>query len=766
MEQLFWVGIKESEIRTCRHLFAGSVTYSGSGQNGNKSFVNENSRILNYNRDSIELDNFIEKTLLQIIQKNPNVKFMFYTPYYAYCLNEKIKEHTVCLNSRYVLQLLRDKLKIRLWISSFIPVLKTVAVSKTDCSLDYFENLFPGCKDFILQGCTGSGGNDTYTVHASTFQDIYEQLLPHEIYIVSPHLKSSYSVNVHILIHNGYQILPASLQIVQNEENRLIYHGADFIEYSNVPDAIKEKIRLYCQEISLRLMDIGYKGVLGIDFIVTGSQVYFLEINPRFQSSSSVINYAFAKKHICSLQEMVLNIFSKANYELPVLRNIAIPYSNYIIDAYSKNGFYSDYLKNAENALEAEEILTDGYSDACQFEDRASLFTVLFNTNIGTLNADQKLMIHENVKAYFQIPPQLKTEPDFFYLKTRLMVQGLQISPAASLYFERKGIRRGTYSSIDIYFHSSLVINCPVNLKLCSMSPFIIDSIEDQLYLLYVHKIVSKIHVDCDEAYRQFQTMCGIDYDDLSFLATDRLRIHHSMGCFYKNTNSGCLFCDVPGTMPLYKMEDIEEVIDWHIANSDFRHILIGGGSQNRSTEYKRVARIIQYLRKKTNKSLYLMSLPPEDLSILEQYHSLGLNEIAFNIEIYDRVCALKYMPGKGAIPLKSYQDALLKAVELWGKDGSVKSAMIYGLEKEESFLEGIHWMVSNGIQPIISVFRPLRNTETENRIPPDSESLYAIYSKVLDICKGNGIIPGPNCIYCQNNTLSCFNDIFCSFHS
>lgn len=766
MKQLFWVGIKESEIRTCKHLFTGSVTYSGSGKNGNKSFVSDCSCILNYNQDSLKLDRFIENTLLELIQKDPNVKFMFYTPYYAYCLNEKIKEHTVCLNSRSVLQLLRDKLKVRLWISNFSPVLKVVAVSKTDCAMNYFENLFPGCEDFILQGCTGSGGNDTYIVNTFTFKDVYDQLLPHEIYMLSPYLKSSYSINVHILINNSYHLLPASLQIVQKEENRLIYHGADFIEYRNVPSNIKEKILLYCQKISLHLIDIGYKGVLGIDFIITGSQVYFSEINPRFQSSSSIINTAFAKKNICSLQEMVLHIFDKSDYKLPILYNVEIPYSNYIIDAYQQNGFYSNYLKNAQNTPEVEECFIDGYSDQVKFENRASLFSLLFNTNIVTLHPDWKLILHENVKAYTQSLPPLKTAADFFYLKTRLLVQGLQISPAAVSYFKQKDVRKGTYSSIDIYFDSKLVINCPVNLKLCHMSPFIIDYRENQLYLLYVNKIVSKIYVDCDEKYCNLKTAHGIQYSNLSFLATDRLRIHHSMGCYYKNTDHGCLFCDVPGIMTPYKMDDIKEVIDWHIANSDFRHILIGGGSQNRHTEYKRISDIIQYLRSKTDKDLYLMSLPPEDTHILEHYYNLGLNEIAFNIEIYDRDCALRYMPGKGAIPLKSYHNALLKAVELWGKDGNVKSAMIYGLENEESFLQGIHWLASHGIQPIISVFRPLRNTLTENRIPPDIESLHHIYSKVINICKGNGIMPGPDCIYCQNNTLSCSNDFFRFFHN
>src|SRR5699024_2705897 len=97
-----------------------------------------------------------------------------------------------------------------------------------------------------------------------------------------------------------------------------------------------------------------------------------------------------------------------------------------------------------------------------------------------------------------------------------------------------------------------------------------------------------------------------------------------------------------------------------------FRHILIGGGSSVRKTESKKILEIIAYLRKRTDKNIYLMSVPPVNLDILNDYYAAGLNEVAFNIEIFDRAYAKRYMPGKGRIPLQEYQNALLRSVELW----------------------------------------------------------------------------------------------------
>lgn len=158
------------------------------------------------------------------------------------------------------------------------------------------------------------------------------------------------------------------------------------------------------------------------------------------------------------------------------------------------------------------------------------------------------------------------------------------------------------------------------------------------------------------------------------------------------------------------------------------------------------------------------MSVPPENLGILNDYYDAGLNEVAFNIEIFDRASATKYMPGKGRIPLEEYQNALLHSVELWGNTGNVKCLLVYGCESNNSFLQGVQWLASHGIQPVISVFRPLRNTDMENIIPPEIKMLTALFYRAQIICQSFGLVLGPDCILCQNNTLSIPTDKFSYF--
>ena len=193
MENLYWVGIKESEIRSCKNLFSGSITYNGSGNNGNISYTRMHEEILNYNNDSPKLDSFMRNTLLDLIKKSPDIKFMFYTPYYSYFLGDEIAHHTICLNEQSVLSLLRDKLKTRLWLANTIPVLKTIALPGTECLLSNMKKAIPGCDSYILQGCTGAGGNDTYVITQNSWDAVFKKLNGHYHLIFSIRILSIYT---------------------------------------------------------------------------------------------------------------------------------------------------------------------------------------------------------------------------------------------------------------------------------------------------------------------------------------------------------------------------------------------------------------------------------------------------------------------------------------------------------------------------------------------------------------------------------------------
>lgn len=198
------------------------------------------------------------------------------------------------------------------------------------------------------------------------------------------------------------------------------------------------------------------------------------------------------------------------------------------------------------------------------------------------------------------------------------------------------------------------------------------------------------------------------------------------------------------------------QVIDFYLDKANtFNHFLIGGGSEPRSIEPENILKIVKHIREKSEKNIYVMSLPPQNLQVLKDYYEAGVTEIGFNIEIFDPQMATLYMPGKSKLSRQEYIQALKEATRFWKTKGKVRSLIIVGLEPEASLLNGIQTLCEIGVMPILSVYRPIPGTATENIVPPSNRYLRELYKKATDICHRYSLHLGPDCPACQNNTLS-----------
>lgn len=764
MKHIYWVGVKESEIQTCKFLFEGSITFIGSGNNGNISFSSSNNYIINYNEGSLELDNFMKETLHMIIDKIPDVSFFCYTTSYIYSLEDsEINEHIICGNSRDTLQVLRNKMNTRLWLNRYVSILPTIILTGSDCQYENLLSFFPNETSFIIQGCLGSGGMDTYVMETNNHKTVMSKLYNNYIYLISPYKSESYSVNVHVLFSDDkYYISPGSIQIVEKQDNRIMYRGCDFVEYHHIPEEIQNKIVNNSKVIAEKIKLMSYKGILGIDYLVSDSEVNFLEINPRFQSSSSILNLALKKQGLPSIQEILLKKYDDSFLNTDIFDNLQVNFSNYIVDYEDSKYDYDTYLQNISNSPEITKVILDGYCPADEVESGASIFSMVFNKNIISLNQNGNYNIYDNIKPFPLKNISLNEQMHCKWLKFAIMNQGICFSKTAQKHFPL--FQQGVYSSLDIYITNNFIINAPIDIPFYSLSPFKVDIFDNKLSLYYGEKFITYIKIDERKEYCDQFTQNGVSFQCVSFIATDRLRIHHSPNCLFQKRKTGCKFCDVPGDSKHFTREDIIEVIDWHLKHSNFRHILIGGASGDYPKEYVQILDIVKYIKSRCNKKIYIMTLPPEDISVLDQYYAAGIDEVAFNIEIYNRDHAKSIMPGKGQITLDTYKNALLHSVELWGNKGNVRSILLYGLESDADFFEGIKWLASNGIQPIISPFRALKGTEYSHIVPPSTKMLINIFDKASEICHNNNLNLGPDCIFCQNNTLSFDSHIV--FHS
>lgn len=762
IENLYWIGTRESDIDDTNDLFKGSITIFGSNKDKNTSFQSLNNERVNHNIANVSLNEFFLKEIREILNKDEKAKLMFYNPSFAYRLGEDIVERSICVNDSSVLGFLANKIQSRFVFSNYVPSLQSRLFLGNQCSLRKINSFFPDKETFIIQENSSAGGFGTYILEEKSEKEISRYIKNNESYLVSPYYEKSIPVNIHtVIFENQIVFLTPSVQIIERSENRLLYKGADFICFNEIDKNSQSKITNYSKKISELLQASGYRGICGIDFIVNSKDAYFIEVNNRFQASSILLNMSLKENNLPSIQELTIRSFYEDSLSLNTDFKVTVPYSCYSFHQEAKREEHPIHVYNRYDQEKAIlSINLDGFSLNNISDQDGYLFRIIFSTNIASINKDKEVLVHDNVCGF-----NYNKEVVLFEIKTRLINQGIYITSEAKENLERiGGVRNAVFSAIDFNYDNKVFINSPIGIKFTQLSPFRIDYSNNNYHLYCYNEYLFPINIDVKDKGALNTTKSEIPFSKISKLATDRLRIHHQSLCYFKRTNDSCKFCDLPNSGIPFNLDDIYEVVDYYLAQNNFDHFLIGGGSARPNYGWDQIIQITSYIKNKSSKKIYLMSLPPENLDLLKELYKVGIDEIGFNIEIFDRKVAKELMPGKGIIPIEQYFRALNEAVKLWGNEGNVRSLVILGLEDKRSLLKGIEGLCKIGVSPIISLFRPLPGTLLENQIPPTYRFVDSIFNEILNICSKYNITLGPSCHRCQNNTLSVVPNIIYSF--
>lgn len=757
MSNNYWVGVRESDLLGLDGMYEGSITFFGSGKNGNRClFQNETSR-KDHNVSDPQFDIFYTQMMQEVLEEDSSARFMFYNQDMVYHIEAFLRRQIICYNQLELLQSLNNKMLCKLWLKEVVFLLPTLQIFGAELTFSFLRSWFSNCEAFVIQPDYSSGGHSTYLLTEENESHVLKQLNLAVLYSVSPYMKDAIPVNIHgVAYQNGFQLYPPSIQIIQQEQNQLIYAGGDFIAAQMLSDNEQERIYSTAKTISEKLLNIGYLGVYGIDLIVQEGSTYFLEVNPRFQASTPVLNYVLQKQGHISINQCCIDAFAGRHMDGTWCDMLDLNV-NYSILSYTASTagapFFQHIWKKYFPANPQFSLLADGYRAGAPAETGAYLFRAIYSHNLVNLSLGHLRSAEPLISAPY-------VQPDSpMRLKAMLITYGLTISEEALAWIEQRGaIREANFSAIDITVEVQehpLIVNCPYRIWPSEYSPFDLRLLDGDLTLFFFETPISVVSICNESPLNQEKTASGVHYSSVAFLATDRLRINYRPVCYFKRIGKGCAFCNLPKQNQDYGQADIQEIIDTYLRREKFRHILIGGGSADPDNCFQEVIQLTRFLRERTSKPLYLMSLPPRDLSCVKALYEAGISEMAFNIEIFDRALASQYMPGKGTIPLERYISALTEAVYLMGRQGNVRSMLLVGFDSKGTLLEGVKKLCEIGVQPMLSVFRPMPGTPLEKMLPPRLQDTLEIFNRASDICRQYGLTLGPSCSDCQNNTLS-----------
>lgn len=343
-EKVYYVGFNANNAICNESFFEGSITLYPTNEKGNIPFIKDGSKKIN-NLD-LEYKAFVEEQLNKITSENSNAKIM--------CFNEKAKKVCKNFNNYFTLSnnddlilMLNDKFKTRELLKNEVPILNYIWLDDLNLSYDEIANRL-NSSTFVVQAKVGAGGNTTYNVTSDVDYSLIKERSGK--FCVSSYISNT-PLNVTAIITNDKDIIfPVSAQLILSHSSNFTYVGGDFVFASTLNKNIISDINKYTKRILGVLKNLGYRGIIGIDYILTkNDEILFMEINPRFQASSFLINLELKQKGYPCLAEL--------NYK--ALNNIKI---GKIEDININKSFLNCGNSNEFNEFKDFKILLNGYS--------------------------------------------------------------------------------------------------------------------------------------------------------------------------------------------------------------------------------------------------------------------------------------------------------------------------------------------------------------------------------------------------------------------
>lgn len=296
----FYVGPKQATIEN-NNFFDYSITLFGNNSKTNTSY--ETFLTFEYWNP----DNHIKEITLynrELSKINEPAQIIGHDPFLIAQCNLPQCAKQVCLNNLDLLKTLNNKFLTRDLLKNIVPMLKYHMIKGIDFKYSNFNKL---AQELVIQLPIGSGGSKTFFCNQANFEQVEAMLLKEELYSVSAYEKNNIPYNIHCLIgKEQIEILPPSQQDLEIID-KIEYIGSNYD--INISNEIKDKLIKYSYNICNKLQSLGYLGVLGIDYIYVNKELYFIEINPRFQGSTRQIDKLLAESNLPSIFEYNYNFF-------------------------------------------------------------------------------------------------------------------------------------------------------------------------------------------------------------------------------------------------------------------------------------------------------------------------------------------------------------------------------------------------------------------------------------------------------------------------
>ncbi len=373
------------------------------------------------------------------------------------------------------------------------------------------------------------------------------------------------------------------------------------------------------------------------------------------------------------------------------------------------------------------------------------------------------------------------TRKEAALLKLNLLVDGITFSKSFLMRFEQEKSfmeKRRVYNNPDeegitknIRIPQELIIDdvvVAVNYK--SKSKWVLDyDVDKGYYIREGEKYITEVSFSPKPQFLAMSISNGVECGYVANLYGGKhLAFFTPAYCIYNNFDQGCLFCSLKNNR---KMNDdyayvISESMVREVTRCAIQHdeqivsgiMLVGGNVSDEDKGFLNFLDLTEAMEKEQLEQkgnvvweTHIATMPPQNELLFKKATNLNVR-ITMNMEVFDDALFAKYCPGKNKRFGRQKIIDRLKSAANTLDYGRIHSILIAGLEPVESTIEGIHFLASIGVCPIINIFHNDYGTALQNFERPKVEDLLLIGQELQKIYEENDFIPYWN--GCGRNSL------------
>ena len=290
--------------------------------------------------------------------------------------------------------------------------------------------------------------------------------------------------------------------------------------------------------------------------------------------------------------------------------------------------------------------------------------------------------------------------------------------------------------SIELVLPEDVWVSVPIEERFTDSSPYLLRADGDRFWVV-TNGDRCEVRVVPQPAYYAQTTRSGTPMWRVGTAYGGYVTINPAVACAFTTLSVPCRFCDIgaqarTGEAPL-SVDDVVETVGAAFADGAVEYVYFHIGyvaAEDAGIQF--LEPYVDAIKKQFDTLVAIQLQPPVDNRWIDRSYAMGVDALSYSVEIHDPALLQRYCPGKAnQVGRDRYYDALGYAATIF-PSGTVWSDLIVGLEPPESTMAGIDTLVRMGVLPVLSLFRPLEETQLGSHPLPTSADVAPVFAHLF----------------------------------